>query len=79
MLPNGEPVNYVPGTKIQSDEAELFDDILRLQKPDCRSLLEELKERMTDTEILYAYGYPVAGKDQADLKKRCRQSGKQML
>ena len=52
MLPNGEPVNYVPGTKIQSDEAELFDDILRLQKPDCRSLLEELKERMTDTEIL---------------------------
>ena len=64
MLPNGEPVNYVPGTKIQSDEAELFDDILRLQKPDCRSLLEELKERMTDTEILYAYGYPVAGKDQ---------------
>lgn len=65
MLPNGEPVNYVPGTNIQSDEAELFDDILRLQKPDCRSLVEELKERMTDTEILYAYGYPVAGKDQS--------------
>lgn len=65
MLPNGEPVNYVPGTNIQSDEAELFDDILRLQKPDCRSLVEELKERMTDTEIMYAYGYPVAGKDQS--------------
>ena len=65
MLPDGEPVNYVPGTKIQSDEAELFNDILRLQKPGCRSLLEELKERMTDTEILYVYGYPVAGKDQS--------------
>ena len=62
MLPDGEPVNWRPGTKIQSDEAELFNDILRLQKPGCRSLLEELKERMTDTEILYVYGYPVAGK-----------------
>ena len=31
-----------------------------MQKP-----LEELKERMTDTEILYVYGYPVAGKDQS--------------
>ena len=42
MLPDGEPVNYVPGTKIQSDEAELFNDILRLQKPGCRSLLDDV-------------------------------------
>lgn len=65
MLPNGELVKYVPGTNIQSDEAELFDDILRLQNPGCRSLLEEMRERMADTEIVYAYGYPVAGKDQS--------------
>ncbi len=68
-LPNGEPVKFVPGTNIQSDEAELFDDILRLQKPECKSLLEELRERMTDTEILYAYGYPVAGKDQSGFEE----------
>lgn len=68
-LPNGEPVEYVPGTQIQSDEAKFFDDILRLQKPECRSLLEELKLRMPDTEILYAYGYPVAGVDESGFEE----------
>ena len=69
VLPGGEPVEYVPGTQIQSDEAKLFDDILRLQKPECRSLLEELKLRMPDTEILYAYGYPVAGADESGFEE----------
>ena len=69
VLPGGEPVEYVPGTQIQSDEAKLFDDILRLHKPECRSLLEELKLRMPDTEILYAYGYPVAGADESGFKE----------
>ena len=69
VLPGGEPVEYVPGTQIQSDEAKLFDDILRLQKPECRSLLEELKVRMPDTEILYAYGYPVAGADESGFEE----------
>lgn len=69
ILPNGEPVRYVPGTNIQSDQGKIFDDILRLQKPDCRSLLEELRERMAHTEILYAYGYPVAGKDSGGFRE----------
>lgn len=63
VLPDGEPVTYIPGTQVQSDEAEFFDQILKQQKPECRSLLEELKDRMPDTEILYARGYPVAGAD----------------
>ena len=66
---DAQPVEYVPGTQIQSDEAKLFDDILRLQKPECRSLLEDLKVRMPDTEILYAYGYPVAGADESGFKE----------
>ena len=66
---DAQPVEYVPGTQIQSDEAKLFDDILRLQKPECRSLLEELKLRMPDTEILHAYGYPVAGADESGFKE----------
>lgn len=53
----------IPGTNIQSDETEEFDEILRRQKPDCKSLLEELREKMPDSEILYAYGYPIAGAD----------------
>lgn len=69
VLPDGEPVEYVPGTQIQSDEAKLFDDILRRQKPECRSLLEELKVRMPDTEIFYAYGYPVAGADNSGFRE----------
>ncbi len=62
---DAESIRTIPGTKIQSDETEEFDAILRRQKPDCRSLLEELKLRMTYTELLYAYGYPVAGTDQS--------------
>lgn len=69
ILPNGEPVRYVPGTNIQSDQGKIFDDILRLQKPECRSLLEELRERMAHTEILYVYGYPVAGKDSGGFRE----------
>lgn len=56
-------VPYIPGTPIQSDETEEFDAVLRQIKPDCKNLLGELKERMPDVEIAYAYGYPVAGND----------------
>lgn len=60
-----ESIVTVPGTNIQSDETPEFDAILKRQKPDCRSLLEELSFRMEDTEILYAYGYPIWGEDQS--------------
>ncbi len=65
LQPDGREIVTVPGTNIQSDEAPEFDAILRRQKPDCRSLVEELRERLPDTEILYAYGYPVAGADES--------------
>lgn len=58
-------IQVVPGTNIQSDETEEFNAILRRQKPDCRSLLEELKEKLPDVEIIYAYGYPIAGEEQS--------------
>lgn len=60
-----EAIVTVPGTNVQSDETEEFDPILKRQKPDCRSLLEELTVRLPDTEILYSYGYPVAGEDKS--------------
>ena len=58
-------VQTIPGTNIQSDEAEEFARILHLQKPECKSLLAKLREKMPDTEIFYAYGYPIAGNDQS--------------
>lgn len=59
----GKVVKTVPGTQIQSDETEEFDAILKHQKPDCKSLLDELKENLPDVEITYSYGYAIAGDD----------------
>lgn len=59
----------VPGTQIQTDETEEFNAILRHQKPDCRNLLEELKIQMPDAEIMYAYGYPIAGDDLSHMEE----------
>lgn len=58
-------IKTIPGTNIQSDETEEFDEILRRQKPGCRSLLEEMRVRLPEAEICYAYGYPVAGADES--------------
>ncbi len=59
-----EEIVTVPGTNIQSDETEEFDRILRRQKPQCRSLLEELRKKLPQAEIAYSYGYYIAGEDQ---------------
>lgn len=60
---DGKKMLNVPGTQIQSDETEEFDEILKLQKPGCRSLLEELRKKLPGAEITYAYGYAIAGDD----------------
>ncbi len=65
VVTDGRPIKTIPGTSIQSDEGEEFDAILRRQKPGCRSLLEELRVRLPDAEIRYAYGYPIAGADES--------------
>lgn len=62
-------IRTIPGTHIQSDEAEEFDAILHRQKPECKSLLEEIRDRMRETEIIYAYGYPVAGADESHFEE----------
>ena len=58
-----EEITTVPGTNIQSDETEEFDKILKRQKPECKSLLEELKAKLPNVEIQYSYGYYIAGED----------------
>lgn len=60
---SGKEIKTVPGTNIQSDLTEEFDPILHRQKPDCPSLLAALRTAMPNTEITYAYGYPIAGED----------------
>jgi len=53
----------VPGTQIQVNETPEFDAVLDRLCPGCPSLLEELKARLPDREIVWAYGYPCAGDD----------------
>ncbi len=53
----------LPGSQVQDDEQEGFDAVLKHQKPDCRNLLEELRIRMPEAQISYAYGYPKYGTD----------------
>lgn len=68
-------VHYIPGTQIQSDEAEEFDAVLKRQKPTCQSLLEALRRTLSDREVVYAYGYPVAGEDSSgvgEAYERCK-------
>ena len=64
-----EDIVTVPGTNIQSDETEEFDRILHQQKPGCKSLLQELRDKRPDAEIVYAYGYPIAGNDRSHFEK----------
>ena len=55
----------VPGTNVQIDEREDFDQVLRKLEPKCRSLLQVLREELPEAEILYAPGYYKAGADEA--------------
>lgn len=65
----GKEMLTVPGTQIQSDETEEFDAVLQQQKPDCKSLLEQLREDLPEVNVAYAYGYAVAGDDLSHLEE----------
>ena len=53
----------VPGTYVEDDEADRFDEILRQLEPDCRTLLDVLQEALPNTRILHAVGYLKFGAD----------------
>lgn len=55
----------VPGTNIQEDDTEAFHQILRKTYPECKNLLEVLKQQLPSTTILHAKGYHKAGGDQS--------------
>ena len=62
----------VPGTQVQSDENDAFDEVLRRQKPECRNLLEQLVSALPEAEITWAYGYPVYGADESQYEEALR-------
>ncbi|MFV0465590.1 MAG: glycoside hydrolase family 3 N-terminal domain-containing protein [Lachnospiraceae bacterium] len=58
-----EQIIKISGTKIQDDNEEIFNAVLKKIKPECKSILEVLKDEYPDSDIDYAYGYPIAGSD----------------
>ena len=55
--------NTVPGTTIEASDGRAFEELLLQQQPGIRSLLDELRIRLPETEVSWAYGYPIAGGD----------------
>ena len=64
-------MDRVPGTKVQVDETEIFDEVLRKIKPGCKTLRQALEEAFAKesgtpaVRIVYAPGYPKAGDDRS--------------
>lgn len=56
-----EDMQVLPGTQIQRDDDPAFEALLWKLNPGARSLLDELRARMPEAEILYAKGYEIAG------------------
>ena len=54
----------VPGTNVQADETEEFNQVLRKLKPNCKNLVEVLTAALPGTRILHATGYHKAGADE---------------
>jgi beta-glucosidase len=53
----------IPGTAIQADDDPEFEELLHRQQPGIRNLLQELTARLPDTDVTWAWGYPIAGDD----------------
>ena len=61
----GVEMERVPGTNVQVDETEEFNEILTDVEPGCGNLLEVLQDELPDAEVQYAFGYPKAGPDES--------------
>lgn len=59
----GKNVETLPGTPIQRDNDPAFEQLLQRQQPGIRNLVEELRARLPQSEILYAHGFDIAGND----------------
>lgn len=76
---DADEIITVPGTNIQSDETEQFDQILKRQKPQCRNLYEEFQIRFPESEIYMHMAIRLQETTKVILKKRCRQQSRQTL
>ncbi len=62
-------MDRVPGTNVQVDETDVFDNILKNLEPDCENLVEAMKKIFPEAKFSYAWGYPKAGCDESGFKE----------
>ncbi len=53
----------IPGTTIEASDGPEYEALLQQQKPGVRSLLDELRQRLPEADVVWSYGYPIAGDD----------------
>lgn len=67
-------MDTISGTGIQQDSPE-FEEVLKLQKPEVKSLYEQLKEALPEAEVTYSFGYHFAGNDESGFEEALRAAG----
>ena len=65
----------IPGTQIQQD-APKFEEVLKRQKPQVKSLYEQLCQALPDTEVTYSFGYHFAGTDESHFEEALKAAEK---
>ena len=58
------PIETYPGSQVQRDDF-ISDELINHIAPSAKSLLDELRRKMPECEIVHAYAYPPAGDDQS--------------
>lgn len=64
----GEAMETIPGTCIQQDSPK-FEEVLRRQKPQAKSLYEAVREALPGAEVTYSFGYHFAGDDESGFEE----------
>jgi Beta-glucosidase-related glycosidases len=59
----------IPGTKVQFCETEVFKQLLKKSHPECKTIVEMLKDVLPEAEIVYAHGYHVIGNCEDDYEE----------
>lgn len=59
-----ETMEVIPGTQIQQDDPK-FEAVLKRQKPQVKSLYEQICQALPEAEVTYSFGYHFAGTDES--------------
>ncbi|MDO4622934.1 MAG: glycoside hydrolase family 3 N-terminal domain-containing protein [Eubacteriales bacterium] len=75
-IKDGEMKTY-PGTQVECDDEEKYDQLMKKLKPEIKSIAEEIQDHFPDAEVTFVQGYPKVGNDVsgfAEALEVCRQA-----